>query len=427
MICMPDRNANRPGYKPTPLGWIPEEWGLPPLDRVASVQTGVAKGRTNLTIPVSRPYLRVANVQDGYLDLSEVKEIAVEADEVARYSLRTGDVLFTEGGDFDKLGRGTIWRGEVPVCLHQNHVFAVRCHEGRLLPDHLAALASSPYGRRYFAGCSKQSTNLASINSGQLRRFPLPLPPLPEQRRIVAILSTWDEALSLTRQRLEAARDRKRALMQRLLTGQVRIPQFGGMAWRHARMRDLFEPVSRVVPEGFDDVLSITATVGFVHQREKFSKVIAGRNLENYTLLRRGEFAYNRGNSDAYPQGCVYVMREYDEAAVPGVYVSFRARGSDACPEFFAFYFELGLLNRQLQRVINSGVRNDGLPNLAASDFLNLEIAFPTDAAEQRAIAEVLATADAEVRLLEGGLAALDEQKRGLMQKLLTGEVRVRP
>ena len=96
----------------------PKDWGLVPLSEVATVQTGLAKGKIVNGEALELPYLRVANVQDGHLDLREIKTVTVSPGDVARFSLQPGDVLFTEGGDFDKLGRGTVWRGEIPDCLH---------------------------------------------------------------------------------------------------------------------------------------------------------------------------------------------------------------------------------------------------------------------------------------------------------------------
>src|SRR5258708_3193712 len=97
-------------------------WKRVALEEVAEVRTGLALGKRDISDPVERPYLRVANVQDGYLDLSTIKMVSVSRADAERYALRRHDVLLTEGGDFDKLGRGTVWRGEVPGCLHQNHV-----------------------------------------------------------------------------------------------------------------------------------------------------------------------------------------------------------------------------------------------------------------------------------------------------------------
>ncbi|WP_200909771.1 restriction endonuclease subunit S [Azospirillum thiophilum] len=150
-------------FKQTEFGLIPEGWEVVPLRTVAHVQTGVAKGKKDIQDPVELPYLRVANVQDGRIDLTELKTIMVSASQVERYSLRSGDVLMTEGGDFDKLGRGDVWNGQVPVCLHQNHVFAVRPNPDLLVSEFLAALTASAHGKGYFLGCAKQTTNLAGI------------------------------------------------------------------------------------------------------------------------------------------------------------------------------------------------------------------------------------------------------------------------
>src|SRR5689334_10895813 len=122
---------------------IPNTWRVTTLERHAEVRTGIAKGKKGLTKPVSLPYLRVANVQDGHLNLSEIKTIDVEERDAVRYRLEEGDVLLTEGGDFDKLGRGAVWRGEIPDCLHQNHVFSVRPNRRELLSEFLAYQAGS--------------------------------------------------------------------------------------------------------------------------------------------------------------------------------------------------------------------------------------------------------------------------------------------
>jgi type I restriction enzyme S subunit len=120
------------------------------LGQIADVRAGATKGRDfneNQTVEV--PYLRVANVQDGFLDLSEVKTIEVLPDDVDRYHLEDGDILMTEGGDPDKLGRGAIWRGQVEGCIHQNHVFRVRTNRAKLAPEYLAALLRTHQAKQY--------------------------------------------------------------------------------------------------------------------------------------------------------------------------------------------------------------------------------------------------------------------------------------
>ena len=161
---------------------LPSGWKWKHLEKVAAIQTGIAKNQNSEPETIELPYLRVANVQDGYLDLSEIKNINIHKDKINRYRLENGDVLLTEGGDFDKLGRGAVWEGQIQDCLHQNHVFAVRPDKHQLLPSFLSAQTGSSYGKKYFLRCSKQSTNLASINSSQLKAFPVLLPPFPEQK-----------------------------------------------------------------------------------------------------------------------------------------------------------------------------------------------------------------------------------------------------
>jgi type I restriction enzyme S subunit len=162
------------------LGEVPEHWEVVRLRFIATVQTGVAKGKDNSGKAVIEvPYLRVANVQDGYLDLREVATIAIPEEDLERYALRTGDVLMNEGGDNDKLGRGHVWNGEVSPCIHQNHVFAVR--PIATSPVWLNRVTGSDYAQFYFMSRSKQSTNLASISSTNIMELPVVMPPSTER------------------------------------------------------------------------------------------------------------------------------------------------------------------------------------------------------------------------------------------------------
>ncbi len=166
---------------------LPEGWVWTTLGAIADLKGGIAKGtRRRRDEPVrSVPYLRVANVQRGYLDLDEVKSIDATEREIAELRLEAGDVLFNEGGDRDKLGRGWVWRGELPECIHQNHVFRARLLLKELEPKFFSWYGNST-GRNYLTRAGKQTTNLASISRAKLGAMPVPLPPLAEQRRIVA-------------------------------------------------------------------------------------------------------------------------------------------------------------------------------------------------------------------------------------------------
>ena len=203
---------------------MPQNWRIADLSEVATVQTGVAKGRALGDAEVVEvPYLRVANVQDGHLDLREMKRITIRTSEIDRYRLEPGDVVLTEGGDFDKLGRGFVWNGEVPGCVHQNHVFAVRTHRSVLDPTFLAYLAQSPYGKAYFLKVAHKTTNLACINTTKLKALPVLIPDLSEQQEIVGILDAIDRKIDLHLRKKTVLEVLFRALLHKLMTGDVHV------------------------------------------------------------------------------------------------------------------------------------------------------------------------------------------------------------
>ncbi len=211
-------------YKLSPLGWIPKEWKVCHLGQCAKIASGVTLGRSMIGHGlVDVPYLRVANVQDGYLDLRDVKTVTVLSNEIERFALMDGDVLMNEGGDFDKLGRGTVWRAQISPCLHQNHVFRVRCNRDILIPEYLATYSASSRGKSFFIFSSKQSTNLASINSSQLKEFPIPIAGLDEQLKIIDKLKITELRISAEEGNLHKLRTVKSGLMDDLLTGRVRV------------------------------------------------------------------------------------------------------------------------------------------------------------------------------------------------------------
>ena len=160
-----------------------------PLREAAEIASGATKGRRLDTADaVEVPYLRVANVQDGFLALDEIKTITIRRGEQQRYALAPGDLVMTEGGDLDKLGRAAVWNGELDYCAHQNHVFRVRPRAGVALTDYLRDLAGSAYGKAYFLSIAKRTTGIASINKTQLGGLPVPVPPLDLQRRYAEIV-----------------------------------------------------------------------------------------------------------------------------------------------------------------------------------------------------------------------------------------------
>ena len=398
-------------------------WHYVALEDVAEIQTGLSKSAGRQGEFVTMPYLRVANVQDGHFDLSEIKTIEVPKGAVERFKVRSGDVLLTEGGDFDKLGRGAVWRGQINECVHQNHIFVVRPNPKLLDERFLAYQTQGPRGRAYFQSCSKQSTNLASINSTQLRQFPTALPPLPEQRKIAEILSTWEEALEKLDALIQAKERRKKAMMQQLLTGKKRVKGFIE-PWVLKRFEVLLTAEDRYMV--FDNehiyrLISIRRRSGGVFFRE----ALKGSDIKTKVMkrVRHGDFLISR--MQVVHGGLGMVRAECDGMFGSDSYDVFVAK--DAKQLHMPFLDWMSRLRSfwHLTYICSHGVHIEKM-TFNLDDFMKEKIAIPSDIREQQEIASILDTCDEELRLLRVQRGALDQQKRGLMQRLLTGKVRVK-
>jgi len=225
------------------LGKVPGHWEVKRLKFVSTLQTGLTLGKKYSDQKlVSRPYLRVANVQDGYLDLDVITEIALPPADVRRYELEPGDVVMTEGGDFDKLGRGYVWENQIPGCLHQNHIFAVRPKQTELNPHFLSVMLTSSHGKNYFTSTSQQTTNLATTNRTKLLSFPVPLPPLDEQEAIVGRLSNslgqLEALVAKVGSIIEQLREYRTTLISAAVTGKIDVREYDSLAAKPYRGKE---------------------------------------------------------------------------------------------------------------------------------------------------------------------------------------------
>jgi type I restriction enzyme S subunit len=205
---------------------MPEEWGLSTLAEIADIQGGIQVGAARRPGEAMRavPYLRVANVQQGWLDLSEVKTIMASERTIDTLRLRKGDILFNEGGDRDKLGRGWVWEGQVNECIHQNHVFRARLRDKKMEPRFYSWYGNT-IGMAYFFGEAKQTVNLASLSKTKLSELPVPVPTVEEQaeivRRVDALLKVADQLLArvtMASNRIDAS---PKAIIARTLSGDL--------------------------------------------------------------------------------------------------------------------------------------------------------------------------------------------------------------
>ncbi len=445
-----------PAYKDSGVEWlgqVPEHWQIKRLKHIANVQTGVAKGKDNEgkdTIEV--PYLRVANVQDGYLSLDDVTTIEIPREDLERYSLQPGDVLMNEGGDFDKLGRGSVWQGEIEPCIHQNHVFAVR--PTAVPPEWLNAYTGSLAAQFYFMGRAKQSTNLASISSSNIMELPVAMPPAAEIDLLLAHIDRETariDALVAKKTRFtELLREKRQALITHAVTKgldpNVKMKDTGvewlGQVPEHWETMSLARVTvarcdgpfgSAIKSENYTDsgvrVIRLqnigigefkdgdqaflspeyrTEVIGHSHDVEPGDLLIAGLGDENNPLGRT----------------CV-APSSLGDAIVKADCYRFRTDRSRALPAFLAL--QLSATARVECGFISTGSTRERLNlGLAASRV----IALPPSTDEQSAIVEraSMATArlDALLSKTERSIELLKERRAALITAAVTGQIDLR-
>jgi len=211
------------------IGEIPVHWDVAELKFFASIKAGITLGKKYPAEAklIEMPYLRVANVQGDYVDLSDVKTIAVLPEEAEKYRLEPEVVLMTEGGDRDKLARGCVWHGEIDPCLHQNHVFALTTDQEKLNPDFFSYVTTSDVARVYFDYTAKKTTNLANTNATTIMNFRLAIPPLKEQKEIAEYLNSYtcnfDGLISEKQSLIEDLESYKKSLIYEVVTGKRKV------------------------------------------------------------------------------------------------------------------------------------------------------------------------------------------------------------
>lgn len=193
-----------------------------PLSDLAQVASGITKGRKTNADTREINYLAVANVQAGRLELGNVKSIKATAAEIEKFKLIDGDILLTEGGDPDKLGRGTIWREELSECIHQNHIFRARVNDAQeIRPLYLNYFLRSQPARSYFLRSAKQTTGIASINKTQLNALPVVLPPISIQDELITKIEAIEGMLDLLIHTLDRDNELFASLQARAFKGEL--------------------------------------------------------------------------------------------------------------------------------------------------------------------------------------------------------------
>lgn len=267
-------------------------------------------------------------------------------------------------------------------------------------------------------------STIKTIGLPYFKNLKIATPPMSDQIKIAELLSIWDRAISISEQALNNSKKNKKGLEQQLLTGKRRMPGFKQL-WKEFKLEDIFSRVTTKNNKISTNVVTISAQHGLIKQDEFFKKTIASEILDDYFLLTKGQFAYNKSYSSGYPMGAIKRLNRYENGVVTTLYICFEAKNEKIFrPDFFEHYFEAGLLNSGLRKVANEGGRAHGLLNVKPDDFFGLTVRIPC-AEEQETIAQILSVAEREIETFHQKLSCLKIERKALMQKLLTGKIRV--
>lgn len=403
---------------------VPENWKVKQLADVCRKQISYGIVQTGEHQPNGIPCLRVVDLTKDEMHLEEMIRTSVEIHESYRKTiLEKDEIVMALRGEVGlvrqidaKLVGANITRGLARISAKTDLV----------APEFLLWELRSPKFRadlmRRVGGSALQEISLS-----ELRKVQTLIPPLSEQKKIAQILSTWDKTITITEQLIKNSQQQKKALMQQLLTGKKRLvdkngDRFSG-EWKFQTISQISKRIQRKSDGEDHPILTISSLSGFVRQDERYSRYMAGESVKKYILLKQGEFAYNKGNSKTYEFGCIFDLDCYDTGLVPHVYVCFKLN-QGLSHRYFKYLFEADYLKPQLGALVNTGVRNNGLLNIKPSEFMNTKVPVPCFD-EQEQIADVLHASSETINKLQKKLDALKQEKKALMQQLLTGKRRV--
>ena len=385
---------------------LPKGWNAATVSDICTFQNGNGFGPEDWS-DSGLPIIRIQNLNGG----KKFDYFSGTPEE--RWLVRSGQMLFAWAGARGVSFGPSIWRG--PLGVLNQHIFKVTPKPG--VHESWLYWALRHVTDRIERSAHGFKDTLVHVKKSDIDRQPVFVPPLEEQIRISIALETWDAAIATTQRLLTNSHKLKQALMAEFLQNSRK--------WKRARLSKIATRIQRRSDGGSHPVLMISATTGFVPQNEMYSRFMAGKSLENYTLLRKGEFAYNKGNSKAYEFGCIYPLEGHEQGFVPHVYVCFSMDDRLCFRPFYKFLFESDYLHDQLGALVNTGVRNNGLLNIRPGDFFSTEVPIPP-IQEQKRISEVLDVASGAIRTLGRNLGKLKTEKAALMQQLLSGKRHVK-
>ena len=392
------------GYKDSVVGVVPKDWKVYDFRDIASI----SKEKYTPSDSSCMPCVELEHISQGDGVLLGSTEARLQKS--TKNVFKKGCVLFGKLRPYLRKYLHVDFDG---VC--SSEIWVLSANENICSNEYLYRLVSSDK----YIQCANVSigSKMPRADWNFVSITPFPVPPMEEQRKIAEILGVWDEAIEKQSRLIEKLELRKRALMQRLLTGRTRLPGFIDDVQYKKLKPFIVEKSERNTNQTYTNVLSVTNNRGFINQAEQFDREVASDNTANYKLVHRGQFAYNPSRVNV---GSLDLLQTYDLGILSPMYIVFETRPT-MDPKFLYYQLKSGWFVGHIPMYVQGSVRD----SLSFDGLENMKFWIPS-LTEQKAIAEVLITADDEIATHRKKLDALRLQKRGLMQQLLTGKTRVK-
>lgn len=400
------------------MGSIPNDWRKIQLKNIGNTFTGI-NGKNKDDFGFGKPYIPYLNIfnnaiiKDDHFDYVNIRDN--ETQEKVKY----GDIFFTTSSETpEEVGMCSVYLGNSQELYLNSFCFGFRLtNDVDFSPIYLAELFRSNVGRRTIYKLAQGATRY-NLSKTSLLKENIFVPPFKQQQKIAEILSTWDDAILIIKQTIDTLKDRNKGLAQQLLTGKKRLKGFND-SWITKRINDFSLEISSKNKEDEDlIVLSCTKHKGLIPSLEYFGRKIYSDNLKTYKIVVKNVFAYATNHIE---EGSIGYQSKYEKALISPMYTVFKT-DENINDEFLFRVLKSNTYIQEYQKRMEGSIDRRG--GLRWQEFSKIKVSVPTYK-EQTAIALALETANQELKSFETKLEALQLQKKGLMQQLLTGKIRV--
>lgn len=399
------------------IGFVPpEEWKVYKLGELTEINSNTLGTKTSPDQRIN--YIDLGSVNTGTIDLPAEEFIFEDAPSRARRVISSGDILMSTVRPNLKGFARADYKTDGYVCSTGFAVLSTKSKvDSKLIYQ---SLFTESFERQFYQ--LLVGSSYPAINNSDVEKLFLAIPnDIEERKSIVEVLSTWDEAISKTEKLINVKKRYKKGLIQRLLSGKVRFTEFEGEDWVEVKLKKFFKPFSDKNKDNEDlPILSCSKVHGITLQSNIFDKRIASKDIKRYKVIERDDLIYD---PMLLWDASIGFLKEVDRGVISPAYNTFKFKEKSGYRPFFEHLFDTHYM-RYNYKAISQGT-NRRRRKAPAEAFLKIDVRVPKSVEEQRKIATVMEMLQSEIELLKEEVALYQKQKRGLMQSLLTGKIRV--